>query len=42
MKRLFTLILTVLSLTVIGQINIDFEVDDLAGWTQKPDRKSVV
>lgn len=36
MKRLFTLILTVLSLTVIGQINIDFEVDDLAGWTQKP------
>ncbi|MCB8963864.1 MAG: lamin tail domain-containing protein [Bacteroidales bacterium] len=36
MKRLFTLILTVLSLTVIGQININFEVDDLTGWTQKP------
>lgn len=36
MKRLFTLILTVLSFTVIGQINIDFEVDDLTAWTQKP------
>jgi len=36
MKRLFTLILTVLSLNVIGQINFDFESNDLTTWTQKP------
>ncbi|HSA05485.1 MAG TPA: hypothetical protein P5145_07835, partial [Tenuifilaceae bacterium] len=36
MKRLFTLILTVLSLNVLGQINFDFEIDDLTVWTQKP------
>ncbi|HPN22333.1 MAG TPA: hypothetical protein PK758_10560, partial [Tenuifilaceae bacterium] len=36
MKRLFTLILTVLSLNVLGQINFNFEIDDLTVWTQKP------
>ncbi|BDX37870.1 hypothetical protein CYCD_12250 [Tenuifilaceae bacterium CYCD] len=39
MKHLFSLLLTVVSLNIFGQVSYDFENNDLSNWTQKPSGK---